>query len=378
MATSPAAAAPPAAASATRTPLRHLADVTGRRTPEYLERTLAGVLICFAFVAMVLVVSWPDLTFGVFLPVVMAAGFMLIGMIRAVVLGVAFAAFVVATTVIPGELTSRTLAAAALLLVMLGLALTMQRTWSRLGMPQQNASRLISDLRYRQAVQTRLPALPQGWRADYCVRAAHGQPFCGDIVVGCVNGADERFDVAVVDVSGKGLTAAGRSLLMGGAISGLLGVMAPELVLAAANNYLVRQQWGEGFATATHLSVDLQTGRFSLGSAGHPAVVQYHAGSGRWESLSAASGVVLGVIDELDPSDFPRQTGHLDHGDALLIVSDGVIESRNGDLTQGTDRMMGIADQEIARGWEGAPDRICAAAPAGETDDRTVVILRRV
>ena len=44
---------------------------------------------------------------------------------------------------------------------------------------------------------------------------AHGEAFCGDVVVGCeVKGI---FNAAVLDVSGKGSTAASRAVLLGGA-----------------------------------------------------------------------------------------------------------------------------------------------------------------
>ena len=42
----------------------------------------------------------------------------------------------------------------------------------------------------------------------------------------------------------------------------------------AANDYLLRQEWEEGFATAVHLSLDLATGRFEVRTAGHPPAVQ--------------------------------------------------------------------------------------------------------
>ena len=61
----------------------------------------------------------------------------------------------------------------------------------------------------------------------------------------------------MVDVSGKGEEAGTRALLLSGAFGGLLGALPPAEFLPAANDYLLRQDWDEGFATAVHLSLDL-------------------------------------------------------------------------------------------------------------------------
>ena len=63
----------------------------------------------------------------------------------------------------------------------------------------------------------------------------------------------------MVDVSGKGEEAGIRALLLSGAFGGLLGALPADQFLPAANDYLLRQEWEEGFATAIHLSLDLRT-----------------------------------------------------------------------------------------------------------------------
>jgi len=70
----------------------------------------------------------------------------------------------------------------------------------------------------------------------------------------------------LVDVSGKGVQAGTRSLLLSGALGGLLGEQEPNRFLTAANNYLLRQNWDEGFATAVHVSIDLATGDYTIGT----------------------------------------------------------------------------------------------------------------
>jgi len=135
----------------------------------------------------------------------------------------------------------------------------------------------------------------------------------------------EKVEVALVDVSGKGMNAGTRALLLSGALGGLLGAMEPADFLSAANSYLIRQGWGEGFATAIYMALDLDTGGFFLAGAGHPPAVKFWAGSGRWEVLDAPNGPLLGVIDG---ANFPHSSGYLGRGDALLLYTDGVTEIR--------------------------------------------------
>jgi len=120
--------------------------------------------------------------------------------------------------------------------------------------------------------------------------------------------------------------------------------------------------------------IDLESGEFSLGSAGHPPAVRFSAGSGRWEVLEGDEGPVLGVTSRLA---FPRVRGQLGRGDALLLYTDGVIETRNRDLRDGIDRMLGTAERMIGKGFEGMAAKMCAAARAGETDDRAAVLIWR-
>jgi len=186
--------------------------------------------------------------------------------------------------------------------------------------------------------------------------------------------AGDRLEVVLVDVSGKGLDAGTRALLLSGAFGGLLGATDPEEFLGAANSYLFRQNWSEGFATAIHVALELDTGRFSVGGAGHPPAVKFWAGAGRWQVLDAENGPVLGVTKG---ADFPRSYGRLRSGDALLLYTDGVIETRTRDLTVGTDRMLGAAERLVPQGFTGGAARICDAALAGQTDDRAVVLIWR-
>ena len=234
--------------------------------------------------------------------------------------------------------------------------------------------RMFADLRDRISSGGHLPDLPAGWRSTSEILSAHGDRFSGDFLVAHLTPSGHRLEIVLVDVSGKGTRAGTRALLLSGALGGLLGAVPSADFLRAANDYLVRQGWEEGFATAIHLDLDLRTGEFSIANAGHPSAACYSSGRARWTILDGARGPLLGVVPGVS---FSRQFGRLDRGDALLLYSDGIIESRGRDLTDGIDRMLGVAAMSVLRGGDIARD-VCDSARSGEDDDRAAFAVHRL
>ena len=259
-----------------------------------------------------------------------------------------------------------------LMAVVAALMIWLSVSRARLGVQGTLGESMLVDLRDRLRAHGELPTLPEPWHAEVALESAYGESFSGDFVVTSRSNTGHQLEVALVDVSGKGVNAGTRALLLSGALGGLLGAMEPADFLGAANSYLLRQDWGEGFATAIYVALDLDTGRFLLGGAGHPPAVKFSAGSGLWKVLDTENGPLLGV---LEGAEFPLSYGELGRGDALLLYTDGVIETRTRDLTVGIDRMLGAAERLVSRGFAGGASRICAAALAGETDDRAVVLI---
>lgn len=242
-----------------------------------------------------------------------------------------------------------------------------------LGLQGAPGDLMIVDLRDRLAAHGRIPRLPDGWAVDSAIRSAHAEAFSGDFVVAARREGGAVLEVALVDVSGKGQAAGVRSLQLSGALAGLIGSLPSAEFLPAANTYLLGQQWDEGFATAVHLSVRLATGEFTVASAGHLPVVHLHAGSGVVEPLRGARGPVLGVLD--DPV-FVTARGRVEPGDALLMYTDGLVETPGRDLDLGIDRLMGAAEELLATRRGGA-EAVLRAVRAGEGDDRALVVVRR-
>lgn len=332
--------------------------------------TAAGIIVVNTLLCWAMS-RWEDFVpFSTYIPVAVLAGLFLTPKFLA---GVDFAILVAGAYTVTDRGAGPTLLGAygvlaSVMIIMFWVAASR----ARLGVQGNLGESMLVDLRDRLRTQGELPELPNGWGAELSVLSAYGDSFSGDFLV--TSRHDDVLELALVDVSGKGIAAGTRSLLLSGAFGGLLGSMPYENFLPAANSYLLRQAWDEGFATAAHAMINLSTGDFSLGSAGHPPGVRFSAGSGRWEVLEGDEGPVLGVTEGLA---FPRVRGRLDRGDALLLYTDGVIEVRNRDLRDGIDRMLGTAERMIGKGFEGMAEKVCTAARAGETDDRAAVLVWR-
>ena len=179
--------------------------------------------------------------------------------------------------------------------------------------------------------------------------------------------------MGLVDVSGKGLEAGTRALLLSGAFGGLLGSVPADEFLAAANRYLLRLAWEEGFATAVHLVIDLESGEYECYSAGHPPIARLAAGSGRW-SLTETPGPLLGVLPD---AQYRPGHGRLEPGDCLMMFTDGLIELPGRDLSLGLDRLLGAAGSLQTRGFAGGAARIVDQVARNTNDDRALIVLWR-
>lgn len=246
---------------------------------------------------------------------------------------------------------------------------------ARLGVAGARGESMLVDLRDRLRAQGSIPLLPRHWHIETVLRSAYGDSFSGDFLVATRSTNGASLQITLVDVSGKGQSAGTRALLLSGAFGGLLGAMGRIDFLPAANAYLLRQRWDEGFATAVHLIVETDSGDYQLASAGHPPSAHFHAGSGRWELLDGPHGPALGV---LETEDYPAHVSRLERGDALLMYTDGLVETPGRDLGLGIDRLMGQAERVVQRGgFHGGASRIVDGTRSGESDDRALVLLWR-
>ncbi|GAB3141303.1 hypothetical protein GCM10027290_13830 [Micromonospora sonneratiae] len=127
----------------------------------------------------------------------------------------------------------------------------------------------------------------------------------------------------------------------------------------------------ELFVTVLYGVVDPEAGRLTLASAGHPAPLLRRAVAGgptMAEYLDLPPGVPLGLGGRR-----VTHTMEFRAGDTLLLFSDGVVERRNQDLSDGLDQLA----VTIAAASGGAPRTLCAAASSavpGTTEDDVAVL----
>ncbi len=292
--------------------------------------------------------------------------------------------------------------------VLIGVIALLVAIWVRsresLGLQGTRGDVMLVNLRDALTGLGAVPPLPEGWHLEVELRPAYGDSFSGDLVVIFAGGVDDdapdgpgvdalevggprprgvddgagapgrRLEVVLVDVSGKGDQAGARSLSLSGALGGLLGAVSPARFLPMANRYLLRQDWHEGFATAAHVSLDMTTGAYRVASAGHPPATTGVRGR-PWRLLDGEHGPALGL---LPGAEFPCTTGHLGSGEALVLYTDGLVETPGGDLSDGIDTLVAQVSAEGGKGFErGAAARVVDALAADESDDRTLVLLWR-
>ncbi len=118
----------------------------------------------------------------------------------------------------------------------------------------------------------------------------------------------------------------------------------------------------DALATVVYALLDPATGELSYANAGHPPPV-WASASGQTGYLDDASGVMLGV-----PGEAEFTVGHrtLDPGTSLLFYTDGLIEDRRRDITDGLSALAGVMGQVPSLSAE----KTCAtvqAALLGET-----------
>ena len=340
----------------------------GSSEPERLVLVSLFVLATLGGAAMVAVPKWAPITL-IALPMVMGGLFLAP---RAMPWFIIYN-LVLLTLALPKlpSLTLRSVVSIGVLFLLAFIIMIGSFRRSRLGIAGSMGESMLVDLSDRIQGQGVLPTLPEPWHAESVIRSAGGTRFSGDFfVVGDVDSG--RLDVSVVDVSGKGDRAGTRALLLAGAMGGLVTALEPREFLPATNAYLLNHPWQDGFATAVHLSVDMTSGVFAVWTAGHPPALHWRAGAGRWTPLES-EGPMLGLIPD---ADFHEAGGVLRSGDALMMYTDGMVETRTTDIGIGIDRLIGQADQRLRSNFAGGAKTLVDSV-GGRSDDRALLLVWR-
>ena len=287
---------------------------------------LLTAIVCAAAIALT-----PTMSHAVFIPLIVAAAFLLSGRRLALAIAIVLTGYVTTAAITWSDAPTQWSVAVALALIV-GIVAFANRQRFTMGVPLSVGSSMLKDLRQRLDTQALPPEMPDGMRVEHCVMPSRGDAFSGDFVVAARRA--DHLHLALTDVSGHGPSAGMRALLLSGALAGLLGETRPEDFLPGANRYLIRQGWRDGFASAIHVSINVEDGQYCVGTAGHPSAAHYHAGTRRWEMITGAAGLLLGLFDQ-GPQDYARAGGVLEPGDVLLLYTDGVVEGDvEGDINK--------------------------------------------
>lgn len=176
--------------------------------------------------------------------------------------------------------------------------------------------------------------------------------------------------LAIGDVVGHDLRAAGQM----GQIRGMLRTLAYDRGEPPAQLLIRLDRALTGLSTGTlatgvlaRLDRDPATGAVTArwSNAGHPPPVLLHADErSRLLDDPAAHGLMLGVMDTARRGE---ASVRLAAGDTLLLVTDGLVESRQLTLEHGLLRLRQLA----ARHARASPEELCDAVVSGMTGPRT-------
>jgi phosphoserine phosphatase RsbU/P len=237
---------------------------------------------------------------------------------------------------------------------------------------------LQQDLDLAARIQAVLLPNPQGstpgWEVDF-----HYEPagYVGGDYCDVVTGRDGSFLFALGDVSGKGVAA---SMLMAGLRATVRTLAETDLppgpLVERANRLFCESALPQNYATLV-CGRATASGEVVICNAGHPAPLLRRGG----EILSiAATGIPIGLFCR---GDFAVSTVKMEPGDALLLFSDGVDETRDRAGSEyGMERLGRVLNRGgglDARGIVRAclEDLNAFGAGGRRSDDLTLMAIRR-
>jgi serine phosphatase RsbU (regulator of sigma subunit) len=136
----------------------------------------------------------------------------------------------------------------------------------------------------------------------------------------------DRYACVIVDVSGKGVSAALLAALLQGAfVFAAEGAFQIDDVMSRVNRFLIERAHGEKYATVVYCTID-RGGVLRWANAGHPNPVLVRA-NGELERLES-TGMPIGMIDV---ALYEVKNAQLQPGDKVVFFSDGLSEAANSD-----------------------------------------------
>ena len=191
---------------------------------------------------------------------------------------------------------------------------------------------------------------------------------------------DDRIGFVIADVSGKGVPAAifmavSRTLIRA---TGIKGVK-PSECMTYSNDLLAKEAVNSMFVTVFYGIYNIQTGEVAYTNAGHNPPYLIKA-NGNIEQLPLSNDIVAGAIDDYQ---YTEETLQMEHGDTLLLYTDGITEATNVDYKEyGEKNLEALLKQQTKADCQQIIDNIKAdvkafAGDAEQSDDITLLALKR-
>jgi sigma-B regulation protein RsbU (phosphoserine phosphatase) len=191
---------------------------------------------------------------------------------------------------------------------------------------------------------------------------------------------DERFAFVIADVCGKGIPAAlfmavSRTMIRS---KGSQCDNAGEC-LTESNRLLASYSVDCMFLTVFYAIYNTNTGFITYCNAGHNPPHLLRA-NGTIEELPMADNMIVGAFDDIE---YKENTLQLEHGDTLVMFTDGVTEAMNGAEQEfGVERLDNILSGMAGKGSQQIVEAVKAGVSdfvddAEQSDDITMLVLKR-
>ena len=192
---------------------------------------------------------------------------------------------------------------------------------------------------------------------------------------------EDHIGFVIADVSGKGVPAAifmavCRTLIRATGIKG----GAPSECITYTNDLLVEESVSDMFVTVFYGIYHLKTGEVVYTNAGHnpPYVVK---ADGSIKNLPLSKNLVTGIVEGYQ---YTEETLQLEHGDTLLLYTDGVTEAIDTESKEyGEERLKNLLRQSAQASCQELIDMVKAdvksfAGDEEQSDDITLLAIKRL
>jgi serine phosphatase RsbU (regulator of sigma subunit) len=188
---------------------------------------------------------------------------------------------------------------------------------------------------------------------------------------------DGRLAVVVGDVTGKGIDAAADMAMTKFVFRSLAHEhSAPSELMRIANQVVLDEVEESKFVTMLYLTLDPATGEIACAGAGHPEPRLVRPDGSVVEL--AARGLALGIAPD---QEYPEAHAVLERGAAVVLFTDGVVESRLDGALYGQTRLDRLLSERRALPAEELARAVVedsrAFAGGGLADDSAVVVVKR-